>query len=209
VNSKLPVLRFLPWVALAASAALIYLLAQRHHDLSRAYTELSRRMVTLHAGDVVPTFRTSTLDGIPVTIGAAGAPEARQVVFIFRTTCPFCRATLPVWSRIADSLRGLPDPPIELLAISLDSVEPTRAYVRANGLPYPVLLFPEPKLARLYRATAVPLTLVLNGEGRVLYARTGLLDSAAALDSVFHAATARRQRDMAPLTASRTAARGR
>jgi thiol-disulfide isomerase/thioredoxin len=129
------------------------------------------------------------------------------VVFIFRTTCPFCRATLPIWQQVSDSLRRVPSPPIELLAISLDSLEPTRAYVRANGLPYPALLFPERKLARLYRAAAVPLTLVLNGEGRVLYARTGLLDSAAVLDSVYRAATARRARDMLPLPARRTAAR--
>jgi hypothetical protein len=52
-----------------------------------------------------------------------------------------------------------------------------------------VVRFPEPRLARLYRAAVVPQTVVLNSEGRVLYARTGLLDSAAALDSVFRAAT--------------------
>jgi peroxiredoxin len=106
-----------------------------------------------------------------------------------RTTCPYCRATLPVWERVADSLRRVATPRIELFGISLDPAESTRAYVRTNHLSYPVLTFPDRKLLVLYRAVATPETVVLDGGGRVLYAHTGLLDSAAMLDSVFHAAT--------------------
>ena len=44
-------------------------------------------------------------------------------------------------------------------------------------------------MVALYRAVATPETVVLDDRGRVLYARTGLLDDAAVLDSVFRAAT--------------------
>jgi len=202
--------RVLAWTALAAAAALILVLAQKHRDLSRAYIELRRRATLLHAGDVVPTFSASTLDGRRVTIGATTAPEARQVLFILRTTCPYCRATLPVWERLADSLRRVTTPPIELYAISLDSAESTRAYARLHHLSYPVLLFPEPKLERLYRVGAVPQTVVLDNAGRVLYATTGLLDRSGVLDSVFQAATAPRPRGRgAPLRPAAPVARGR
>lgn len=203
MSSRPPLARFVIRAALAASALLIVVLAQSRREISRAYAELRLRSAVLYQGDVVPTFHTVTLDGVPVTIGAASSPEARQVLFILRTTCPYCRATIPVWRWIADSLRRVVNPRVEVFAISLDSAEPTRVFARTYGLAYPLLLFPEQKLERLYRVAATPQTLVLNAEGRVLYARTGLLDSAAALDSVFRAATAHGRRDARSLPVGR------
>ena len=176
-------------MALAGAAALVVVMAQQHRNLSGAYEKLRLWATLPHAGFEVPAFSTTTLDGARVTIGAAAAPATRQVLFILRTTCPYCRATLPVWERIADSLRRVTTPRIELYAISLDAAEATRAYGLANHLSYPVLTFPERKLVNLYRAVAAPETVVLDDGGRVLYAHTGLLDSAAVLDSVFRAAT--------------------
>jgi peroxiredoxin len=142
-----------------------------------------------HAGFEVPAFSAATLDGVHVTIGSTTDPAARQLLFVLRTTCPYCRATLPVWERIADSLRRVSSPRIEVYAISLDAAESTRAYAFANHLSYALLTFPERKLVSLYRAVATPQTVVLDGGGRVLYARTGLLDNSAVVDSVFRAAT--------------------
>ncbi len=183
-----PFTQHLPWVAVAACAALIAVLARQHRDLSRAYERLREWAVLPHAGLEVPAFTAATLDGARVTIGS-GAPATHQVLFVLRTTCPYCRATLPVWERIADSLRRVSRPKIEVYAISLDAAEPTRAYALAYHLSYPVLLFPDRKLVGLYRAVATPQTVVLDGSGRVLHARTGLLDEAAVMDSVFRAAT--------------------
>jgi peroxiredoxin len=152
--------------------------------------EVAREWAVLpHAGFEVPAFSTSTLEGAPVTIGAAAAPATRQVLFVLRTTCPYCRATLPVWERIAGSLRRVSSPRIELYGISLDSAEQTREYGLANHLSYPLLTFPERKLVSFYRAVATPQTLVLDGAGRVLYARTGPLENSAVVDSIFRAAT--------------------
>ncbi len=190
MNPPPPLKRLLPWAIVAICAVLVLLLAQRHRDLTRGYSELRRNTSLLRAGDVVPTFAATALDGAGVTIGATGTPDARQVLFLFRTTCPYCAATLPVWRRIADSLRRVGTLRIQVLAISLDSAAPSRAYARGHQLPYPVVLFPERKLARLYRVAATPQTLVLNAEGLVLYAHAGLLDNPAVVDSVLHAATA-------------------
>jgi peroxiredoxin len=161
-------------VLLALAAALVVALGQRQRDLSHAYERLRERATLPHAGLELPGFSASTLDGARVTVGAAATPGTRQVLFVLRTGCPYRRATLPVWERIADSLRRAATPAIELYAISLDSADSTKAYVRANHLSYPVLTFPERKLVSLYRAVATPETLVLDGGGRVLYARTGL-----------------------------------
>lgn len=136
----------------------------------------------------MPTFRAQTLSGDSITIGEAPDPFARQILFVLTTSCPFCKQTLVKWTRIADSVSSLSKGRIAVAAISLDSLRLTEDYVRLHQLRFPVLLFPASKLRRLYRATAVPQTLVLDHEGRILYARTGLLEPQAVVDSVFAAA---------------------
>ena len=177
--------------ALLIAAALVLVLASRNRELSSDYRKL-RELATLpHSGTVVPTFRAVTLAGRPVVVGETTDSAARQVLFIFNTRCPFCLATIPSWKKLADSLGRLGD--VQVLSISLDSVDSTQHYTTDHTLPYPVLRFPQPKLKRLYRVVAVPQTIVLDWSGTVVYARTGMLDPES-LDSVYAAATARAAR---------------
>lgn len=179
--------RVVPWVmavALLAASALVLVLSRRLRDLSSDYRELRSLSTLPHAGTVVPTFRTATLAGDSVTVGELPDSAARQVLFVFNTTCPYCRDIVPLWHQMADSLNRLGR--VQVLAISLHPADTTQHYVADHGLQYPVLTFPRPKLVRLYRAVAVPQTVVLDWTGTVLYAKTGTLDSAS-LDSVYAA----------------------
>jgi peroxiredoxin len=76
---------------------------------------------------------------------------------------------------MADSARHLAGWTVDVVGISLDSADATRRYGEAQGLTFPLVTVPARKLKQLYRARAVPQTLVLDEEGRVLFARTGLL----------------------------------
>ena len=89
--------------------------------------------------------------------------------------------------KLTDSARRLAGWTVDVVGISLDSAEATKRYGEAQGLSFPLVTFPSRKLKQLYRARAVPQTLVLDEEGRVLYARTGLLEPTATLDSVYRA----------------------
>ena len=182
-----------PWilaVLLIAASALVLLLSRRLHDLSADYNKLRLLSTLPHAGTVVPTFRAATLSGDSITVGEAPDSAARQVLFVFNTTCPYCRAIIPLWHRMTDSLGRLER--VQVLAISLDPADATERYVAGHALRYPVLTFPQAKLERLYRAAAVPQTVVLDWAGTVLYAKTGTLDPAS-LDSVYVAVTGRAQ----------------
>jgi peroxiredoxin len=150
---------------------------------------LRRRGERPYPGLVVPTFGAVSLAGDSVTIGE-GAPGVRQVLFIFNTTCGFCRETLPYWSSIAAELRTEEPREVGAYGISVDSEAETRRYVREEGLSFPVVRFPEAKLVRLYRAEGVPRTLVLDHEGGVLYARAGSFGSQGVVDSIIAAARA-------------------
>ena len=180
--------RAVPWVltvALVGASALVLILSKRLHDLSAAYRELRQLSTLPHAGTVVPTFRAATLSGDSVTVGEASDSSVMQLLYIFDTKCPYCRAIIPIWHQVADSIRRL-GRSVQVLAISLDPVDTTRRYVGEQRLQYAVLTFPQRKLERLYRATAVPQTMVVDWTGTVVFARTGRLD-AGAIDSVYTA----------------------
>lgn len=175
--------KLLPAIALTAAAALVVVLSLKVRDLNDRYSKLMERATRPYAGMFVPTFQTSTLEGAPVTVGESPG-QGRQVLFVFTTTCPYCQSTLPAWREIKASLDTVRSVPVAVYGISLDSAEVTRGYSARNRLPFPVVRFPEDKLASIYRAGTVPLTVVLDEEGRMIHSRLGELKGRPAIDSV-------------------------
>lgn len=174
-------------VALGLCVVMVLLLSREDRHLRRQVVDMAMRVIEPYRGLWLPTFTTATLAGEPQTIGETSNGR-HQVLFVFTTSCPYCKQMVRTWGQLASEL-GRVEPQPDVLGLSLDSADSTRAYVLANHVPYPVARFPNTKLAHLYRTRSVPLTLVLDDSGRVLYSRLGVLDSHAALDSVRRAAT--------------------
>ncbi len=172
-------------IALIVACGLVLVLAGRLRNLSTQYAELRRRASLPFPGFVVPTFKGATMTGDSVTVGDMRGTRGAQVLFVLNTRCPICKATIPAWNAIGDSLGALRTN-ATAMGISLDSVAETRAYGVAESLRYPVIRFPDTKLAVLFRALAVPQTLVIDSRGVVAFARIGPLDPAA-IDSLFTA----------------------
>jgi cytochrome oxidase Cu insertion factor (SCO1/SenC/PrrC family) len=179
--------RLLGPIALLVAAALVVTLAVQKRSLTIQYMELQQRDRLPYVGLWVPTFDATTLEGEPVVIGRA-EEGTRQVIFLFDTTCPFCRTSLPAWENLSDRLASVGEPVVQVYGISLSPEAETRPYVDEHGLTFPVLRFPDDKLRSLYRANGVPQVIVLDHEGRVIHTRPGELEEGAALDSVFAAA---------------------
>jgi peroxiredoxin len=198
--------KLLPALALTAAAALVVILSLKVRDMNDQYARLYERATQPYAGMFVPTFQTSTLEGAPVTVGETPA-AGRQVLFVFTTSCPYCKTTLPAWREITEALDTVRSVPVQVYGVSLDSVEVTRRYLAQNQLSFPVVRFPEEKLAAIYRAQSVPLTVVLDERGRMLHSRLGEMKERAAIDSVL-AAVRRRPEPPRPAPApASTAAR--
>lgn len=182
--------RTLPLVALVAAAALVVVLAVQKRKLDTEVGDLrARYMQALREpmrGMYMPPFSTSTLDGAPATIGQAPA-AGRQVLFVYTTTCPYCLKSLPAWKQIESTLDTLSAAKAQVYGVSLDSIEVTRRYAQRHALPYPTVRFPEEKLVSMYRAGAVPVTMVLDEEGRTIYARVGEISTPVVVDSVIAA----------------------
>jgi peroxiredoxin len=174
-------------IAVGAAAVLVIALAREKQSLEARYGELVARIQHPYAGMYVPVVRAQSVRGDSFVIGEAAEGE-RQVLFGFSTTCGYCDASLASWETIAEDLAE--EWGVRVFGVSRDSPEATRAYVEDHGLSFPVVSFSEPRIRALYRLQAVPQTLILNGDGRVLYARLGAVESEAAVDSVVAAARA-------------------
>jgi peroxiredoxin len=182
--------RLLPYLALAAAAVLVVVLAQQKRTLigqvEKAQYDLRQARTEPIRGQWFPAFTASTLDGTPTTIGEL--PSAgKQVLLMYTTTCPYCLNTIPAWKQLTaavDTMRGVR---ATVYGVSLDSVGVTQQYVARHQLPYPTLRFPNERMSRIYRAGTVPLTLVLDEQGRAIYSRTGEISSKVVMDSVLAA----------------------
>lgn len=182
--------RTLPYAALVAASVLVVVLGVQKRrldvEVSRLRADVTRAVREPVRGMYMPAFTTSTLDGAPATIGSVPG-EGRQVLFVYTTTCRYCLASLPAWKRIAATVDTLSTATTQVYGVSLDSVEVTRQYARRHALPFPTVRFPDDKLTSMYRARAVPVTLVLNEQGLTMYSRVGQLSEPAAIDSVLAA----------------------
>jgi peroxiredoxin len=138
-----------------------------------------------HVGMPVPAFRASTLSGDSITLGHESGP--RQLLFFLSTSCGFCLESLEGWKRIAEVITRDSTSSIEVLWVSLSSADSTKEYVERHGILQPVLLMNDRKMAGVYHANLVPLTVLLDG-GRVSYARVRAISHAETIDSVLAAA---------------------
>lgn len=178
--------RRLLYAAVMAAALAMIVLVRQYDDLRQRHRALTQRLQWPHAGYSVPTFHAVTIDGDSVTVGRAN--DGRQLLIVFTTECPYCRASVGAWRRIIDAA-SREVPRIATLGITLDDGGSVPEYRREHDLRMPVLVFPDEKLRRLYRARSVPLLVLLDPTGRVLYSRLGALEDEAAIDSVLDALT--------------------
>jgi cytochrome c biogenesis protein CcmG, thiol:disulfide interchange protein DsbE len=146
------------WIAVvvlfAVAAALLY--ADYQHYKSGIGATYGRATI----GTIAPDVAFDTLDGHSRNLAAfAGHP---LVVNFFATWCIPCKAELPLiesrYVRLAP--RGL----AVLGADQQESVEQVRAFVRAHGVTYPVVIDQGPAL-QAYGGDAIPTSLFIDRQG--------------------------------------------
>lgn len=175
----------LVYIALLGALLLTWRLARQSADLRAELARARARVFQPHLGMPVPAFRTSTLSGDSITLGHESGP--RQLLFFLSTSCGFCLESLEGWKRIAEVITRDSTSSIEVLWVSLSSADSTKEYVERHGILQPVLLMNDRKMAGVYHANLVPLTVLLDG-GRVSYARVRAISHAETIDSVLAAA---------------------
>jgi cytochrome c biogenesis protein CcmG, thiol:disulfide interchange protein DsbE len=127
------------------------------------------------AGEVPPPFKLVALTGNTIDFPAQLAGKV-VVVRFWASWCPFCKAEMKsiqsVWAETRD--KG-----VEVLAVNVGQDKADIAdFVAKLGVTYPVLLDPGSKVARRYGVTALPMTLLIGRDGRVMGRILGEADEA-------------------------------
>lgn len=121
----------------------------------------SGRFQPIGKGTAAPAFSFPDLEGNEVAL----ADHRGKVVFlnIWATWCDPCREEMPSMERLYKKLKGRP---FEILAVSVDSdPTPVKPFVEEFKLTFPILLDTRRKITRLYRATGVPETFIIDSKG--------------------------------------------
>ncbi len=177
-------LRLVAYGTLAALSVVVLTLTRQNRDLSQEVRHLRAESKALQAGSVVPAFSAATLDGDSITVGDV-APGDLQLLFVLTSKCPYCLRTLPTWKSIARQMQQSGSSRVSVVGISLDSVaDSTRRYVDDHDIGFPIVRFPDARMAGIYRALGTPITVVIGEKGEVVYGRAGELSDSAAVDSL-------------------------
>ena len=124
-------------------------------------------------GYVAPNFTLPDLEGREVSL----SDYRGKVVFlnIWATWCPPCRDEMPSMQRMYDALKG---DRFEILAVSIDAGEArvVRKFMEDLSLTFPALHDRNSQVYKLYQATGVPETFIIDHRGVIAARYIGALD---------------------------------
>ncbi len=90
-------------IVLTAAAVVIVALVRQKQSLEARYRELAARLADPYVGMYVPSLQVASVEGDSVAVARPG-PGEKEVLFVFNTTCPYCRVSVPFWSAVAERL---------------------------------------------------------------------------------------------------------
>jgi len=134
------------------------------HPAPVSPTEDAERVEKQLAGRIVPPLQ--------LTHAGAGRSEEisfsgrRRLVFIFSSTCAACQRTEPSW----DDIAGRTPPGVDVLAISAEHPVEHQTFFRSDRVE---VLFGDYQKA--FSSPYVPLTAIVTEEGRIQFAKIGVL----------------------------------
>ncbi len=118
-------------------------------------------------GKVAPAFKLDSLAGKTVEVGGGGQI---YVINFWASWCPPCRAEFPELVRFAHSYNGK----VQFYAVNLqESNEQVSDFLQQQGYELPVLLDRDGTVAKLFKVTAIPTTLVVDSQGIIRYRKSG------------------------------------
>ena len=117
----------------------------------------------------MPAFLVNDVDGKPVSTAAW---KGKVVLLNFWATwCPPCRAEVPVLVDLATRYKDR----VQIIGVSLDDgPEEVRAFVKDEGINYPVVMASREIVAEYGGVPALPTLFVVNADGNVVQKHEGL-----------------------------------
>jgi thiol-disulfide isomerase/thioredoxin len=140
--------------------------------LSSCVTLATAQQLRPWKGGPTPQLALQDLEGRPHAL----EDYRGKVVLInfWATWCDPCRAEMPALNKLRASLAGQP---FAVLAVNLAESEPRiRRFMEEVPLGFPVLLDRDSGAAKAWKARVLPVSFVVDAEGRIRYSALGEID---------------------------------
>ena len=124
------------------------------------------------AESMAPKFALPNLEGKEIAL-AEQLKEGPVIVDFWATWCKPCIKAFPDLQEVFDNYK---DCGLTVFAISIDGPRSTSrvgALIKSKGNTFEVLLDPAQKVARKFHVTSVPRTVLINTDGKIVWAVTG------------------------------------
>ena len=120
----------------------------------------------VNIGEKAAPFKLLTVDGREIDLESFSKDKVTLLVF-GATWCPSCRHEIPLLKEFYTEFK---DEGLNVLGIDIqESVKKVKSLVDKNKINYPVVLDSKADVARLYKITGIPLNIVLDKSGVIVY----------------------------------------
>ena len=118
-------------------------------------------------GETAPKFTLKNTAGEDVAVEAKGRP---YVINFWATWCPPCQAEIPDLAAFHAAHKDK----VDFYAVNLqEEAQPVQKFMAERKADLPVVFDTNGDAAMLYGVRAIPTTVVVNAEGKVVYRKTG------------------------------------
>jgi thiol-disulfide isomerase/thioredoxin len=125
-------------------------------------------------GTQAPPFQLPTLGG--ELLGTPDYPEKVVLLDFWATWCVPCHAQAEIIKPLYAEYK---DQGFEVLSIDVEEdADDVRSFVEENPFPYPVLLDEAGKVSGQFAVMGLPTVVLLDREGQIIFARTGVVGAA-------------------------------
>ncbi len=120
----------------------------------------------VNIGQKASPFKLSTVDGKELELEFFAKDKVTLLVF-GATWCPSCRHEIPILKEYYNELK---DDGLNVLAIDIqESEKKVKSFVEKQQINYPVVLDSNAKVAMLYKVVGIPLNVILDRNGVIVY----------------------------------------
>jgi thiol-disulfide isomerase/thioredoxin len=122
-----------------------------------------------------PDFELKDLSGAPVKMSAF-KDQKPVLVYFWATWCPYCLKAKP---KIAEMRKENPEKDLAIIGVNVggaDSLERLKRYQEMNPVQWPILYDKDGSVSRNYHVQGIPLFVLVNKAGNIVYIGNSLPD---------------------------------
>lgn len=126
-------------------------------------------------GEKMPPYSAVRLDGSPYNVEEQKGKVT--LVNIWATWCTPCRYEIPELKAMQSELSPKGFEVVGVSIDDIDSVSLVESFATEQEINYPIILDPHGRLSTMFRTVAIPMTILLDREGTIVWMKYGVIRS--------------------------------